>query len=101
MAKNNHVVGKKRRIFLNSIMGISAVMIIATGLLTVSLLITHINIKKTQETSSELTKNITLIEQELSDIRAKQNEYQTELLNLEQRLSQYQPVIIPDSMKNN
>ena len=99
MTKKNTLYGKKKSKFLKAVMGITIIMSLATMAISASLVVMNINIYRSHKTVDEIKNSMISLEQELSSVKDQENEYRSQAEKLQQELSQYEPVVIPDSMK--
>lgn len=101
MAKRNSLYGRKKSTFLKIVMGITIMMSLFTMAISASLVVININIHRSQKTVVEMKNSMTSLENELSSVKDQEKEYRSQVEKLQQELSQYEPIIIPDSMKTN
>lgn len=99
MAKRTSLYGKKKSRFLTTMMALTLIMCFTTAILSVGLVTININIYRQNKVVSEMQGNMSTIEAEINSVKAQEEEYKSKAQKLQQELSQYQPVVIPDSMK--
>lgn len=102
MARNKIHFGTKKKnrfpLFCIILTGICAV---SAGTLIAGHLYMYTQIKSNEANIETIKEKTTTIEQEIEVVKAQEATYNTELEKLNQELSRYEPVVIPDSMKEN
>lgn len=99
MAKKQKLYSKKKNKFTTCITSIAIGTGIVTGILFVSLLIMNIHIYRDSKSVGQIEKGITLLNEELGNIKTQEEQYKEEIETLQQRLWQYSPIIVPESME--
>lgn len=102
MTKNNTLgFGKKRKNYaITVLMMITGAAVVATSLLAGTFIYLNSSIKKNEASIATFSKEISSMQEQVEIIKAQEKEYKNKLEALELELSKYEPVIIPDSMKN-
>lgn len=102
MTKNNTLgFGKKRKNYaVTVLMMITGAAVVATSLLAGTFIYLNSSIKKNEASIATFSKEISSMQEQVEIIKAQEKEYKNKLEALELELSKYEPVIIPDSMKN-
>lgn len=93
--------GKKRKNYaVTVLMIITAAAVVATLLLASTFIYLNSRIKKNEASIATFSKEIANMQEKVEGIKAQESEYKSKLQALELEISKYEPVIIPDSMKN-
>lgn len=102
MTKNSTLgFGKKRKNYaVTVLMMITGAAVVATSLLAGTFIYLNSSIKKNEASIATFSKEISSMQEQVEIIKAQEKEYKNKLEALELELSKYEPVIIPDSMKN-
>ena len=99
MAKRASLYGKKKSRFLTTVMTLTLIMSFTTAVLSIGLVTMNFKIYRQNKVVSEIQGNMSTLEAEINSVKLQEEEYKSKAQKLQQELSQYQPVVIPDSMK--
>lgn len=102
MTKNNTLgfSKKKKNHVVTVLMIITFGALIATSVLVGTFIYLNSSIHKNESAIATFSKEISSMQEQIEAIQVKEAEYKSKLEALELELSKYEPVIIPDSMKN-
>ena len=73
---------------------------VITGILLGSFIYTNIRLNKYQATINQLSSELDSIKSMTDEMVQQEEEYKNKLEGLSQELAKYEPIVIPESMKN-
>lgn len=102
MARNKlHFGSKKKNRLLITCAIVTGVCVISASALAAGHLYMHTQIKSNETNIEEIKASTAAVEQEIEVVKSQEATYHEQLDKLNQELSRYEPVVIPDSMKAN
>lgn len=99
--RNTLTRGRKRNYIYQGLVVITVgTSIVTAGLAGIFMYLTH-HIQRNQAAVTTLSNELSILEEQTEEIKAKETEYKDQLEQLEAELSRYKPIVIPETMKPN
>ncbi len=93
-------MGKKSKNYLfEGLVVLTGCSFVATAVLVGAFIYVNSSIHKNEAAITALSDELTVLQEKAEEIRGQETEYRSQLDALEAELSKYEPVVIPDSMK--
>lgn len=99
MTRSQNLNPKKNTILFKILLALSIIFCCISIFLLVGDTVVEVGKKQYEEQLDEVQSSGKILEQKLAELNQKQEKYHQEVELLKQKIAQYQPVVIPESMK--
>ena len=92
--------GRRRKNYLfEGLVVLTGCSFVATAALSGAIIYVNSSIHKNEAAITALSGELTILQEKAAEIQGQETEYRSQLDALQAELSKYEPVVIPDSMK--
>lgn len=97
--KSTFGFGRRKNYLFEGLVVLTVGAFIATTILVGIFIYLNSSIRKNEAAIATLSKELTTLQEQAEEIQSQEAEYKNQLNMLQAELSKYEPVVIPDSMK--
>ncbi len=91
---------RKKNNFGTVIAIITSIIVLATVILASSYIYVNMQIRSNDKKITKIKQEVETINRDIESIKTKQDEYEKRAEELDVQLANFQPIVIPDSLKN-
>lgn len=97
--KSTFGVGRRKNYLFEGLVVLTVGAFVATTILVGIFIYVNSSIRKNEAAIATLSKELTILQEQAEEIQSQEAEYKNQLDVLQAELSKYEPVVIPESMK--